>query len=52
MNVSRNNAFDYEGKEFAGGGMQMGGVQDYVEYMKQYAWDLKRHKGRIEYNIK
>ena len=22
------------------GGMQMGGVQDYVEFMKQYVWDL------------
>ncbi|CAJ1426906.1 unnamed protein product [Effrenium voratum] len=31
------NAFDYEGKEFASGGMQMGGVQDYAEYMEQYA---------------
>eukprot|EP00913_Durusdinium_trenchii_P001382 g1279.t1 len=32
-----NNAFDYEGKEFASGGMQMGGVQDYADYMNQYA---------------
>eukprot|EP00440_Ansanella_granifera_P073823 gb/GFBE01080102.1/.p1 GENE.gb/GFBE01080102.1/~~gb/GFBE01080102.1/.p1 ORF type:complete len:709 (+),score=177.10 gb/GFBE01080102.1/:1-2127(+) len=31
------NAFDYEGKEFASGGMEMGGVQDYAEYMEQYA---------------
>lgn len=31
------NAFDYEGKEFASGGMEMGGVQDYADYMNQYA---------------
>eukprot|EP00931_Biecheleriopsis_adriatica_P087719 TRINITY_DN62150_c0_g1_i1.p1 TRINITY_DN62150_c0_g1~~TRINITY_DN62150_c0_g1_i1.p1 ORF type:complete len:635 (+),score=164.42 TRINITY_DN62150_c0_g1_i1:30-1934(+) len=31
------NAFDYEGKEFASGGMEMGGVQDFADYMQQYA---------------
>eukprot|EP00933_Yihiella_yeosuensis_P010943 TRINITY_DN11784_c1_g1_i1.p1 TRINITY_DN11784_c1_g1~~TRINITY_DN11784_c1_g1_i1.p1 ORF type:complete len:485 (+),score=85.94 TRINITY_DN11784_c1_g1_i1:86-1540(+) len=31
------NAFDYEGKEFASGGMSMGDTAQYAEYMDRYA---------------
>ncbi|CAE7864975.1 unnamed protein product [Symbiodinium microadriaticum] len=44
------NAFSYEGKEFASGGMEMGSVGDFAEYMRDYAldWLPESSQGQVE----
>ncbi|CAE7427631.1 unnamed protein product [Symbiodinium sp. CCMP2592] len=44
------NAFSYEGKEFASGGMEMGSVGDFAEYMRDYAlnWLPESSQAQVE----